>query len=140
VLGGTRFEAPVRIESDVLDYLDSLVVMEPSHQPYNVLGARALGEAFPGLPQVACFDSSFHRTMPEVAQIYAFSLSRCYRPTVGDGRWRGTYRRRLPLRTASPSPRLEQPEQPDLGRGPWRQAGKQRCAKANRAATVSAHH
>ena len=71
VLGGTRFEAPVRIESDVLDYLDSLVVMEPSHQPYNVLGARALAEAFPGLPQVACFDSSFHRTMPEVAQIYA---------------------------------------------------------------------
>ena len=45
--------------------------MEPSHQPYNVLGARALAEAFPGLPQVACFDSSFHRTMPEVAQIYA---------------------------------------------------------------------
>jgi acetate kinase len=36
-----------------------------------VLGARAIAEAFPGLPQVACFDSSFHRTMPEVAQIYA---------------------------------------------------------------------
>jgi acetate kinase len=71
VLGGTRFEAPVRVDSDVLAYLDSLVVMEPSHQPYNVLGARALAEAFPGLPQVACFDSSFHRTMPEVAQIYA---------------------------------------------------------------------
>ena len=34
-------------------------------------GARALAEAFPGLPQVACFDTSFHRTMPEVAQIYA---------------------------------------------------------------------
>ena len=71
VLGGARFEAPVRIDGDVLDYLESLVVMEPSHQPYNVLGARALAEAFPGLPQVACFDSSFHRTMPEVAQIYA---------------------------------------------------------------------
>jgi acetate kinase len=71
VLGGARFEAPVRIEGDVLDYLDSLAVMEPSHQPYNVLGARALAEAFPGLPQVACFDSSFHRTMPEVAQTYA---------------------------------------------------------------------
>jgi acetate kinase len=71
VLGGARFEAPVRIASDVLDYLDSLVVMEPSHQPYNVLGARALAEAFPALPQVACFDTSFHRTMPEVAQIYA---------------------------------------------------------------------
>ena len=71
VLGGARFEAPVRIEGDVLDYLELLVVMEPSHQPYNVLGARALADAFPGLPQVACFDSSFHRTMPEVAQIYA---------------------------------------------------------------------
>ena len=71
VLGGTRFEAPVRIDGEVLDYLDSLSVMEPSHQTFNVRGARALAEAFPGLPQVACFDSSFHRTMPEVAQIYA---------------------------------------------------------------------
>jgi Acetokinase family len=62
VLGGTRFEAPARIDGDVLDYLDSLAVMEPSHQTYNVRGARALAEAFPGLPQV---DSSFHRTMPE---------------------------------------------------------------------------
>jgi acetate kinase len=71
VLGGTRFEAPTRIEGDVLDYLESLTVMEPSHQAFNVRGARALAEAFPGLPQVACFDSSFHRTMPEVAQTYA---------------------------------------------------------------------
>jgi acetate kinase len=71
VLGGTRFEAPVLIDADVLAYLDSLVLMEPSHQPYNVRGARALAQAFPGLPQVACFDSSFHRTMPELAQIYA---------------------------------------------------------------------
>jgi acetate kinase len=71
VLGGTRFEAPVLIDGDVLAYLDSLVVMEPSHQPYNVRGARSLAEEFPGLPQVACFDTSFHRTMPEVAQIYA---------------------------------------------------------------------
>ncbi|HUZ73063.1 MAG TPA: acetate/propionate family kinase [Stellaceae bacterium] len=71
VLGGTRFEAPVRIDGDVLDYLESLAAMEPSHQTYNVRGARALAKAFPGLPQVACFDSSFHRTMPEVAQIYA---------------------------------------------------------------------
>jgi acetate kinase len=71
VLGGTRFEAPVLIDADVLAYLDSLVVMEPSHQAYNVRGARALAEAFPNLQQVACFDSSSHRTMPEVAQIYA---------------------------------------------------------------------
>ena len=59
------------IDADVLAYLDLLVIMEPSHQPYNVRGARALAEAFPGLLQVACFDTSFHRTMPEIAQIYA---------------------------------------------------------------------
>jgi acetate kinase len=71
VLGGERFATPVLIAADVLDYLESLEAMEPSHQAFNVLGARAIAEVFPGLPQVACFDSSFHRTMPEVAQIYA---------------------------------------------------------------------
>jgi acetate kinase len=71
VLGGARFEAPVLINDDVLGYLDSLVIMEPTHQPYNLRGARAMADAFPGLPQVACFDTSFHRTMPELAQIYA---------------------------------------------------------------------
>jgi acetate kinase len=71
VLGGTRFATPVRIEGGVLDYLESLAAMEPSHQAYNVLGARVLAEAYPELPQVACFDSSFHRTMPSVAQTYA---------------------------------------------------------------------
>lgn len=71
VLGGERFDAPVLIDDEVLAYLDGLVVMEPFHQPFNVAGVRACAQAFPGLPQVACFDSSFHRTMPEVAQIYA---------------------------------------------------------------------
>ena len=56
VLGGTRFDAPVRIEGDVLDYLDSLAAMEPSHQPFNVRGA-APSPKLPGLPQVACFDT-----------------------------------------------------------------------------------
>lgn len=71
VLGGARFEGPALITPEVLDYLDGLAVMEPSHQPFNVRGARAIAEDFPGLPQVAVFDTSFHRTMPEVAQIYA---------------------------------------------------------------------
>lgn len=71
VLGGTRFEVPVLVDDDVLAYLESLEIMEPSHQPYNVRGVRALAGVLPGLPQVACFDTSFHRTMPEVAQTYA---------------------------------------------------------------------
>lgn len=71
LLGGMRFDAPVQIDSAGLDYLDSLTEMEPSHQRFNVAGARAVAAAFPGLRQVACFDTSFHRTMPEVAQTYA---------------------------------------------------------------------
>ncbi len=85
VLGGQRFEKPVLIEGDVLDYLQSLVVMEPSHQPYNVAGARAIAKAFPGLPQVACFDTSFHRTMPEIAQVYA--LPKDVREKAGVRHW-----------------------------------------------------
>ena len=71
VLGGTRYNAPSLIEGDMLDYLEGLSVMEPSHQPFNVAGARAIAEEFEHLPQVGCFDTSFHRTMPDVAQTYA---------------------------------------------------------------------
>ena len=74
VLGGARFAAPVPIDGDVLAALDALVAMEPLHQPFNVAGIRACAQAFPGLPQVACFDSAFHRTMPDVAQTYALPL------------------------------------------------------------------
>jgi acetate kinase len=61
----------VLVDAEVLDHLDSLVAMEPSHQRFNLAAIRDFAQAFPGLPQVACFDSSFHRTMPEVAQTYA---------------------------------------------------------------------
>ncbi len=71
VLGGERFDGPALINGDVLDYLDSLAAMEPSHQPYNLAAARAIARSSPDLPQVACFDTSFHRIMPEIAQIYA---------------------------------------------------------------------
>ncbi len=71
VHGGARFTGPVHLDVEALAYLDSLSAIEPSHQPYNVRGVRAFAEAFPGRPQVACFDTSFHRTMPKVAQTYA---------------------------------------------------------------------
>ena len=47
VLGGTRFEAPVLIDADVLAYLESLVAMEPSHQPYKVRGGVRWPKPFP---------------------------------------------------------------------------------------------
>ena len=75
VLGGSHHQAPVLLTPDVLDEHDALAAMEPSHQPFNLRGARAFAAAFPALPQVACFDTSFHRTMPEVAQTYALPQS-----------------------------------------------------------------
>ncbi len=71
MLGGARYPGPVRIDTRVLETLDALSAMEPSHQPFNVRGARAVAAALPDVPQVACFDSSFHQTMPATARTYA---------------------------------------------------------------------
>lgn len=71
MLGGPRHAGPVRIDARVLNELDALSAMEPSHQPVNVRCARAVATSMPGTPQVACFDSSFHQTMPETALTYA---------------------------------------------------------------------
>jgi len=71
LLGGAKYPQPVRINGDVLDDLDALAAMEPSHQATDVQGARAVGEMFPNLPQVACFDNAFHATRAGVATVYA---------------------------------------------------------------------
>ena len=71
MLGGPRFDGPVRLDTQVLKTLSAQSSMEPSHQPFNVRGARAIAALMPGLPQVACFDSTFHQTMPQAARTYA---------------------------------------------------------------------
>jgi len=71
MLGGPRYAGPVRLDTQVLKTLAAQSAMEPSHQPFNVRGARAVAAQMPELPQVACFDSSFHLTMPETARTYA---------------------------------------------------------------------
>ena len=71
MLGGPRYAGPVRLDTQVLKTLAAQSAMEPSHQPFNVRGARAVAALMPELPQVACFDSSFHLTMPETARTYA---------------------------------------------------------------------
>jgi acetate kinase len=68
VHGGVRFSAPVRIDDDVLAELDRLVPLAPLHQPHNLAAVRAVARQAPDLPQVACFDTAFHRVQPEVAQ------------------------------------------------------------------------
>ncbi len=71
VQGGTRYKGPCLVDADALQYLDSLSMLEPQHQPAEVEGIRALARVHPHLPQVAVFDTSFHRTMPELAELYA---------------------------------------------------------------------
>ncbi len=71
VHGGQRYSAPVLVDAAVLAQLETLVPLAPLHQPQNLLTIRALLETMPSLPQVACFDTAFHRTQPEVAQRFA---------------------------------------------------------------------
>ncbi|TMQ35380.1 MAG: acetate/propionate family kinase [Planctomycetota bacterium] len=75
VHGGTRHQAPVRIDAGVRAYLESLVPLAPLHEPANLQGIDAAGRAFPGVPQVACFDTAFHAGRPFVADAYALPRS-----------------------------------------------------------------
>ncbi|HWI27577.1 MAG TPA: acetate/propionate family kinase [Stellaceae bacterium] len=71
VHGGPGFTGPVLADDAVLDRLEVLVPLAPLHQPANLAGIRAVRRAFPAVPQVACFDTSFHRGHPEVADRFA---------------------------------------------------------------------
>ncbi|MBK1841148.1 acetate/propionate family kinase [Azospirillum sp. YIM B02556] len=71
VHGGVRHAAPVLLTSGLMDELDGLVPLAPLHQPHNLAAIRALAEAHPELPQVACFDTAFHRNQPWQAQTFA---------------------------------------------------------------------
>ncbi len=67
VHGGTAFAQPVRVDAGLLAALEELVPLAPLHQPHNLAAIRAVAAAAPDLPQVACFDTAFHRAMPELA-------------------------------------------------------------------------
>ena len=74
VHGGLDYTQPVRLDTEVLTTLERLVPLVPLHQPHNLAPIRLLLERRPELPQVACFDTSFHRTNPRIAQLYALPL------------------------------------------------------------------
>src|SRR6185503_6287962 len=69
VLGGARFNGPTILTADVLRELYQLVPLAPLHQPHNLAAIEAVSERLPGIPQVACFDTSFHRGQPAVAEL-----------------------------------------------------------------------
>jgi acetate kinase len=71
VHGGKEYTAPVRLTDGVLKALDALTPLAPLHQPHSLAPMRAITTLRPGLPQIACFDTAFHHTMPAVATRFA---------------------------------------------------------------------
>ncbi|AIY01931.1 acetate kinase [Arthrobacter sp. PAMC 25486] len=71
VHGGERFSEPVRINNEITRAIERLNPLAPLHNPANVLGIRAITAKWPDMPQVAVFDTAFHRTLPEHAWRYA---------------------------------------------------------------------
>jgi acetate kinase len=69
VHGGPRYAAPTIVTPEVLAELRKLVPYAPLHQPYNLAAIEAVAQRRPGVPQVACFDTSFHRSLSPVAKL-----------------------------------------------------------------------
>ncbi len=71
VHGGERYAQPIQVDDTVLGHLESFIPLAPLHEPHNVAGIRALQALLPDVPQIACFDTAFHRSQPDVAQLFA---------------------------------------------------------------------
>jgi acetate kinase len=71
VHGGMRHSRPARVTPELLAELEALVPLAPLHEPHNLAPIKMALQLNPDLPQVACFDTAFHRTAPEVEQAFA---------------------------------------------------------------------
>lgn len=71
VHGGVQFQEPVKITTQVLADLEKLTPLDPDHLPAALGVIRFVAKKLPGVPQIGCFDTAFHRSMPKVARMYA---------------------------------------------------------------------
>jgi len=71
VHGGLNYAAPVLIDDAIIADLEKLIPLAPLHQPHNLAVVKAIAADYPGLKQVACFDTAFHRTHLPVADLFA---------------------------------------------------------------------
>lgn len=74
VHGGTRYDRPAIVDRNVLNDLYQLVPLAPLHQPYNLAAIEAVFERLPDVPQVACFDTSFHQSHSDVVKLVPLPL------------------------------------------------------------------
>jgi acetate kinase len=75
VHGGLRYSRPARVTPELLAELEALTPLAPLHEPHNIAPIKMAMRLNPELPQVACFDTAFHRTAPEVDQAFALPYS-----------------------------------------------------------------
>ena len=73
--GGRDLTKPARVDDALIATLRTVIPLGELHEPFNILGIEAAIEAFPGVPQVACFDTAFHRAQPFVADVYGLPRS-----------------------------------------------------------------
>ena len=71
VHGGSVFSASVLVNEAILQQLEKFNSLAPLHQPHNIAGIRAFTAAFPGVPQIACFDTAYHASAPALHQAFA---------------------------------------------------------------------
>ena len=71
VHGGAYYSSSVRVTPEVMTQLATLNALAPLHQPHNLAGITAFAESFPNVPQVACFDTAFHRTLSPLETTFA---------------------------------------------------------------------
>lgn len=75
VHGGPDYDGPVRVDQDVLARLEKYVSLAPLHQPYNLAPIRSVLASLPEIPQIACFDTAFHRGHGALADHFAIPLA-----------------------------------------------------------------
>lgn len=75
VHGGERFAESVVLDEETVAYLSSLSSLAPLHQPHNLAGVQAFRKSFPDLPQIGCFDTAFHATLPQTEYLFALPQS-----------------------------------------------------------------
>ncbi|MFB9235357.1 acetate/propionate family kinase [Plantactinospora siamensis] len=100
VHGGTRFAEPTLIDDEVLRAIRDLVPLAPLHNPANLVGIEVVRRALPDVPQVAVFDTAFHRTLPDSAARYAIDTATADRFRIRRYGFHGTSHAYVSRRTA----------------------------------------
>jgi acetate kinase len=100
VHGGLRFSEPTLVDDEVIAEVHRLIPLAPLHNPANLAGLEAARAALPNLPQVAVFDTAFHRTLPPAASTYALDTGLAERLGIHRYGFHGTSHAYVSRRTA----------------------------------------